>query len=447
MKGFRRAGIDVLLGLCILGYAVVSFYLVEYLQRSYSRDITDERTHYLSQQLALVRSRIEAMLTSEIFLASGLTSYLTVTPHSTAEEWQPIAEQIVSNAPHIRNVAIAPNNVVQFIYPLEGNQQALGLDYLEHPQQLRTVNVARQTRKIFVAGPLTLIQGGMGVIARMPIFANPPMNTEYWGVCSVVLDWDALLADAGVNDFPDGIQLAMRGVDGTGELGSVFYGQAATFQRPLLTENVHLMSGNWQLALKADKGAFAAASWLKNQLIRICGYLMALVLFFSMVLMFKAYRNAQRYSFEDVLTKLSNRRRVQEVLTHLIRRRCRFAIINIDLNHFKQVNDSFGHIVGDALLREVAQRLQGSSRSYDTVARVGGDEFLLVLPRVSRLSDLNIICQKIRHQVCDTPFEHQEIKLRISLSIGFAIYPEDGDDIEQLLHYADRAMYDDKHKS
>ncbi|MCH1919527.1 sensor domain-containing diguanylate cyclase [Shewanella sp. A3A] len=447
MKGFRRAGLEALLGLCVLGYATISFYLVEYLQHSYSRDITAERTHYLSQQLALVRSRIEAMLTSEVFLATGLTSYLTVMPHSSADEWRPLAEQIVANAPHIRNIAIAPNNVVQFIYPLAGNQQALGLDYLEHPQQLRTVNIARQTKKIFVAGPLTLVQGGMGVIARLPIFVNPPMNTEYWGICSVVLDWDALLADAGVHDFPQGIQLAMRGVDGTGELGAVFYGQATTFQQPMLTENVHLMSGTWQLALKADKDAFAASSWLKNQLIRICGYLVALVLLLSLLIMFKAYRNAQRYSFEDVLTKLSNRRRVKQVLLHLIRRKCRFAILNIDLNHFKQVNDGFGHIVGDALLHEVAQRLQGSSRSYDTVARIGGDEFLLVLPRVSRLNDLHIITQKIRHQVGDIPFEYQDIKLRISLSIGFAIYPDDGEDIEQLLHHADRAMYDDKHQS
>lgn len=447
MIGFRRAGLDTLLGLCVLGYAVISFYLVEYLQQSYSRDITTERTQYLSQQLALVRSRIEAILTSEIFLASGLTSYLTVMPNSTAHEWRPIAEQIVSSAPHIRNIAIAPDNVVQFIYPLEGNQQALGMDYLEHPQQLRTVNVARQTQKIFVAGPLTLVQGGMGVIARMPIFANPPMNTEYWGTCSVVLDWDKLLADAGIHDFPQGIQVAMRGVDGTGELGAVFYGQANTFQRPILTENVHLMSGSWQLALKADADAFSPPSWLRNHLIRICGYLLAIALFLTMVLMFKAYRNAQRYSFEDVLTKLANRRRVQEVLQHLLRRKCRFAILNIDLNHFKQVNDNFGHIVGDALLREVAQRLQGSSRSYDTVARVGGDEFLLVLPRVSRLHDLNTICQKIRQQVADIPFAYQGIKLHISLSIGFAIYPDDGEDIEELLHGADRAMYDDKHRS
>lgn len=445
MKGFRRAGYDTILGLAVLVYVVTSFYLVEYLHQSYSRDTAAERTHYLSQQLALVRSRIEATLTAEVFLANGLASYVYVTPDSTPKDWQPIAENIIRNAPHIRNIALAPDNVVQFVYPLAGNEQALGLDYQTHLNQLRTVNLARNSKKIFVAGPLTLVQGGTAIIARMPIFSDPPKNSQYWGVCSVVLDWDALLEDAGVFNFADGIQLAMRGVDGTGGVGAVFYGDRETFHQPLLTENVHLMSGSWLMALKIADHSLSSAVGLKYQLIRICGYSVALVLLLSMLLMFKAYRSAQRYSFEDVLTKLANRRRVQDVLARLIRRRCRFAIVNIDLNNFKLVNDSFGHAVGDELLREVARRLEGSSRSYDTVARVGGDEFLLVLPRVTKQTDLAHICQKIRHQVCDTQFEYRGMKLHISLSIGYAIYPEDGEDIEELLHRADSAMYEDKH--
>ena len=445
MKGFRRAGHDTLLGLAVLVYVVTSFYLVEYLHQSYSRDVAAERSHYLSQQLALVRSRLEATLTAEIFQANGLTSYVFVTPDSTPKEWLPLAKQIVLNAPHVRNIALAPDNIVQFVYPLAGNEQALGLDYSEHPNQLRTVNLARNSKKIFVAGPLTLVQGGTALIARMPIFSDPPKNSQYWGVCSVVLDWESLLEDAGAFEFPLGVQLAMRGVDGTGSLGAVFLGDKETFHEPMLTENVHLMSGSWLMALKANDSSLVTSAGVKYHLIRLCGYSVALVLLISMLLMYKAYRNAQRYSFEDVLTKLANRRQVQEVLERLLNRHCRFAIINIDMNNFKLVNDSFGHAVGDELLREVSHRLAGSSRSYDTVARVGGDEFLLVLPRVSKQTDLAQICDKIRHQVCDTPFEYRGMKLHISLSIGYAIYPEDGADMEELLHRADSAMYKDKH--
>ncbi|KFZ37685.1 hypothetical protein HR45_09710 [Shewanella mangrovi] len=446
MKSLRRAGADVLFGLFVVAYMVTAFYLVEYLQRSYSRDVAAERTHYLSQQLALVRSRLEGMVTSEIFLANGLVSYIFVSPDSTPEQWQPLAKQIAASAPHIRNIAVAPNNVVSFVFPKVGNEKALGLDYDDHPHQLRTIEQARKAKRIFVAGPLELVQGGMGVIARMPIFTDPPENTRYWGVASVVLDWSSLVLDAGALDFPEGIQLAMRGVDGTGEHGTVFYGSLDTFQAPLVTENVHLISGNWQLAIKADDAAISSFSGSNYQVLRISGYSVALLVFISIVVMLNAYRNAQRYSYEDVLTKLGNRRRIIQVLERLIRRHSKFAIVNIDLNEFKMVNDSFGHPVGDALLIEVARRLESSLRSYDTIARVGGDEFLLVLPRVTRRHDLDIIGEKIREQVCSTPFEYKGLSLPVSLSIGFSAYPEDGEDMEELLHRADSAMYQDKHR-
>ncbi|QSX33907.1 sensor domain-containing diguanylate cyclase [Shewanella avicenniae] len=445
MKSLRRAGADLLFGVFVVVYISTAFYLVEYLQKSYSRDVVAERTYSLTQQLALVRSRLEAMVTSEIFRTTGIVSYIAVAPNSSAQQWLPMAEQLLANAPHIRNIAVAPNNVVSFVYPQAGNEQAFGLDYRQYPNQLRTVEVARQTKQIFVAGPLALVQGGMGVIARMPIFTDPPQNSQYWGVASVVLDWEQLLEDSGALAFPAGVQLAIRGVDGTGDLGPVFYGKLDTFRTPLLTENISMISGRWTIAIKADESQLVALG-TKYQLVRLFGYSLSVLIFISIMVVLNAYRNAQRYSYQDVLTKLGNRRFITQVLKKLISRRSRFAIINIDLNQFKMVNDSFGHPVGDALLVEVAHRLESSLRSYDALARVGGDEFLLVLPRITRQQDLQAIVDKIREQVCGTPFEHQGVTLVVSLSIGVAIYPDDGEDLEELFHRADSAMYQDKHR-
>ncbi|CAM5224412.1 CHASE domain-containing protein [Alishewanella longhuensis] len=127
-----------------------------------------------------------------------MATIITVNPLSGPQEWEKLAETLFLKASSIRNIAIAPNNIVSFVYPLAGNEAVLGLDYRSLPEQFLTVELARQRQEIFIAGPLTLLQGGNAVIARMPVFTDPPINNQYWGTCSVVVDIDKLFELAGV---------------------------------------------------------------------------------------------------------------------------------------------------------------------------------------------------------------------------------------------------------
>jgi diguanylate cyclase (GGDEF)-like protein len=147
----------------------------------------------------------------------------------------------------------------------------------------------------------------------------------------------------------------------------------------------------------------------------------------------------------DPLTQLPNRRLFSERVNHAIalarRDQIRLALVFVDLDRFKPVNDSLGHAVGDLLLRAVARRMQQCVREADTIGRVGGDEFEVLLPTIVDAEQALVVAEKIR-QALNQPFELTGgYVVSISSSSGVAIYPEDGEDESTLSRAADAAMY------
>ncbi len=148
-------------------------------------------------------------------------------------------------------------------------------------------------------------------------------------------------------------------------------------------------------------------------------------------------------ALHDELTSLPNRAllndRLQQIITSAERESASFALCFIDLNRFKEVNDTLGHHCGDELLLEVSRRLQNNLRKSDTVARIGGDEFALVLCRVD-LAEAKVIAEKLM-QCVELPVEIHGHKLHVTGSLGIALFPDHGADVETLLQKADVAMY------
>lgn len=157
-------------------------------------------------------------------------------------------------------------------------------------------------------------------------------------------------------------------------------------------------------------------------------------------------RRSDYLALHDELTELPNRILLEERLDHglLVAKRQKepLALLLMDLVRFKEINDSLGHIYGDYLLQEVAHRMRIRVRRSDTLARVGGDEFALILPATT-LSQAVMISQKISETV-EEPFMIEGHNVNVSISIGIALYPEHGTDSESLILYADTAMYDAK---
>jgi diguanylate cyclase (GGDEF)-like protein len=149
-------------------------------------------------------------------------------------------------------------------------------------------------------------------------------------------------------------------------------------------------------------------------------------------------------AYHDQLTGLPNRSlchdRLAMALALARRNRQKVAVMMLDLDRFKDINDHLGHQVGDALLMGVAKRLTGVLRKSDTVARVGGDEFILVFPEVDRPQDAVKIARKVL-ETCRSPFACQGQKVWVTASVGIALFPDHGQDLETLVQRADIAMY------
>jgi len=147
----------------------------------------------------------------------------------------------------------------------------------------------------------------------------------------------------------------------------------------------------------------------------------------------------------DSLTRTPNRAlmrdRMNSAITMARRRGSRAAVLFMDIDQFKQINDSLGHAVGDQVLQAVALRLQGLVRESDTVSRHGGDEFLVLLAEVARAEDAQWLAGKMLDAVAEPCWVGGQQLLSVSVSIGIALFPEDGEDAPALIARADAAMY------
>jgi len=162
----------------------------------------------------------------------------------------------------------------------------------------------------------------------------------------------------------------------------------------------------------------------------------------------KASESRVRYLSEhDFLTGLPNRflfqDRVSQAIVHSVRHGGRLAILFLDLDRFKPINDRFGHEAGDRLLREVAERLRGCVRAADTVCRQGGDEFLVLVEAIDHPEDAAQVAEKLIARVAE-PYDIDGHPASVSASVGIALYPEDGREMQTLIRAADTAMYQAK---
>lgn len=154
-------------------------------------------------------------------------------------------------------------------------------------------------------------------------------------------------------------------------------------------------------------------------------------------------------AYHDQLTALPNRELFYDRLSHAMsqarRHHERMALLYLDLNGFKDINDRYGHHAGDAVLKEAAERLNHCVRDADTVARLGGDEFAIVLGEIKKNEDAILVTEKVLSKLTQPMILHETLTCTVGASVGIALFPDDGEEIDRLVNAADRAMYESKH--
>ncbi len=245
--------LPVILSVILLAAGAIVSAWIAYLQ--YGASNARER-QWVSAQLNRVRSALSVELQSSIYLTQGIVSVIELQGSINRSQFDSLAHDLISHKAGIRDIGVAPDNVVSLVYPLAGNEKAIGLDYRSIPDQWAAVRRAMLERRTVVAGPVQLIQGGVGITTRTPVFIDRDRGAAatYWGMVSAVFDLPSLIDTAGLDRTEEFLQVALRGTDGLGAKGAVFWGEPGVFSDDPVLLEVVLSSGNWQLAAVPRSG-------------------------------------------------------------------------------------------------------------------------------------------------------------------------------------------------
>ncbi len=199
--------------------------------------------------LASKKSMLEKALYSRIYYTRGVAAYVSLNPDITTQEYAQLAKEYIREDSVISTMALSKNGIISDIYPLEGHEKALGLNLLKHPERRAIVEQTIATQKTFVAGPVELIEGGTAFISYTPVFEKHNNATgTFWGVTDIVIKQEELFQEAGILEEEDGFYFALRGENGSGEKGQVFWGKETIFDSQPVTTSIKLPLGTWILA-------------------------------------------------------------------------------------------------------------------------------------------------------------------------------------------------------
>lgn len=557
----------------VTAFAMAGFMFLGSLKKE--RNLQHYRYDVLAQ-LNISSERLQNILNSSLLPIEGLSAYVSTHPAISKAEFDEFAKQIIAQHKSIHIIQLVKGTVITgYIYPLKGNESAIGVDLMSLPTDRETVRNAIDTKKTVLAGPITLIQGGAAFISRSPIFTTSGKKSQnesqYWGLAQAIIATETAFKEAGLYDNSD-LSFAIRWKGTTDASGATFFGDRAVFQANPVALEIQLFNSSWQLAA-IPKTGWASISEV-SALFKAIRLMISLVLGGLVFVIMRIYQRTikseeelrkfenlfseitdltyildtkgnilfankmfaeftgqkpeefigrafaplfdeenlekamtiyenvlrgeamhfeltfrdtgilceyksfpfldktgkvagvtgiarnvterkraedhiRQIAYSDSLTGLPSRAlfldRIEQAIVRAHRATQMLAVLYLDLDNFKLINDTLGHEAGDAALREVAGRLKICLREMDTVARLGGDEFVFILEEIRNEQDAALVAEKII-SVLSTPVLLRGNTYTIGGSIGISVYPEDAPDSNTLINNADIAMYRAKGK-
>ncbi|MBR7888743.1 EAL domain-containing protein [Marinomonas sp. A79] len=398
-------------------------------------------------------SALERKLSSA-FTSAQILAYEVEQNNGETSWFEGYADTLIDSIGGIESLQLSPQGIISKIYPIEGNESAIGLDILNSPAFKKEASLSVRNQTMFVIGPIELIQGGIAVISRAPAFLHKGTEQErFWGFSSAIIYLDNLLEATQLHSLEDeGYQYRLtRKNTATKEDITLASSEVPLADIHAVTDLV-LPVGTW--SLNVSRGSIALAGAQKNIgyfLSLIVGLLLSAALYAILIQPLKLREQVkaktaelQELAYRDPLTGLKNRRFIQDTLPKSLRghqKRGRVsAFLYLDLDNFKRINDTIGHDVGDQVLTVIANRLDKFKRTSDLVVRLGGDEFGLLLGDVTNKKQVSQRADQILQSV-RRPVILRSKEYVLSTSLGIAMIPEHGRDLVTLMQNADMAMY------
>lgn len=248
---FRQyTAIILTLVLFFIGALITKGYLSKQ-KGEWEKDVRNQ----LLEVLVGKRSTLENELYSRIYYTKSIAAYVSLHPELSLDEYDNLAAELIGQDSVICTMSLSKDCIIGSVYPIKGHEEAIGLNLLEHPKRREIVEKTIETHNTFVAGPLELVEGGMAFVSYTPIFDKTKGNDDdFWGVTDIVIYQDFLLQAAGLKENENGFNYALKGNDGQGDKGMVFFGSEDVFRSSPVTVSIDLPYGKWILAVCPEKG-------------------------------------------------------------------------------------------------------------------------------------------------------------------------------------------------
>jgi len=218
---------SLLLSLLVL--AAITYALQSSIEIRYLAQLRAEQSQAVSERLGAIRYQLESELTNNLSLINGLAAFIASYPDFTEEQYRLYASTVMAREPALVNLAAAPGLLVRYIYPIAGNEAAIGLNYLTQDNQRDEVLQVVESGEMVIAGPLDLVQGGRAFLGRAPVYVNSDdAEPKLWGIVSAPILADTIYRNAGLLDLPGELAFAMRKAGNNVE-APAFFGAPATF--------------------------------------------------------------------------------------------------------------------------------------------------------------------------------------------------------------------------
>lgn len=378
------------------------------------------------------------------------------------EDFNATSQEITKSRPEVIAINLAPNGVVTHIFPYEENKSTLGHDLLKDEKRRKEAELAKQTQKITLSGPFHLRQGGVGLAFRQPIyFPSEKGKSNFWGFAVIIYSFPEVIMSRVNFEILTQAEFSWRlwrigPTDGK----KVVLLRSDEDVNDFITYDIELQNATWHIDISPKNGflnlskiiIFALASLV------ICTIVSLLAAYF--VKLISRYKDIKKEVFLDSLTGLHNKKFFWETFEPLLEkylqnyssRNTNLFLCVFDLNNFKHINDSYGHIAGDQILIEFSKKLLQELDYSEFAVRFGGDEFIAVLycPLAESI-DFPKRIQDLKHRLEFTYHIGKE-NLHVTASMGIispcndmlAGKPAHMSAGEFFLELADRRMYNEK---
>ncbi|TYL49479.1 EAL domain-containing protein [Marinomonas sp. IMCC 4694] len=441
--------------LSLIVFGIVLFLGITWTQ-STIKSVIDQQQFLLSGISRTQASVLERRLASA-FTSAQILAYEVEQNNGQIKGFPDFASKLIESIGGIENLQLAPDGIISNIYPLLGNEAAIGLDILSSPNFKKEASLSITNREMFVIGPVNLVQGGVAVISRAPIFIHKDTQNElFWGFASAVIYLDALIEATQLKSLEhEGYQYLLSRQNLAAKTAIILSSSHRPLTNILASTDLVLPVGTWTLSVSRNLEVSLKERQLAGYIVSL---IVALLIAFSLfailsqplklrILVKEKTAELQELAYKDPLTGLPNRRFLQDSLPHILhnnqKRKRVSAFIYFDLDNFKRINDTIGHDVGDQVLTIAANRLEALKSLSDLVARLGGDEFGILLGDINNAKQAEKQAVRILEAI-RKPVTVGKQKYILSTSLGIAMIPEHGYDLVTIMQNADMALYQAK---